>query len=166
MKIWILGAMLALGTPLAANPWAAETLETGVAAYLAGDYGAARAQFVMLANHGSAIGETMLGTMYARGQGVTADAATAAAFWFRAANRSYAPAQLALARALAAGQGVGTDVGAAWMWAQLAAIHGDAAVRGQAQALAARLQPQLAPAEREKRARDVRNWRPWSDSGS
>jgi TPR repeat protein len=166
MKIWILGAMLALGTPLSANPPAAATLESGLAAYLAGDYGAARQQFLTLANHGSAIGETMLGTMYARGQGVAADPASAAAFWFRAANRSYAPAQLALARALAAGQGIGKDVGAAWMWAQLATIHGDTAIRADAQALADRLQPQLAPAERQQRAHDVRNWRPWPDSGS
>jgi uncharacterized protein len=162
MKIWFFGALLWLGVPaIAATPWAATALDAGLGAYAAGDYGAARAQFDMLANHGSAIGETMLGTIYARGQGVTADPATAATYWFRAANRGYAPAQLALARALATGQGVGRDSGSAWVWAQLAAARGDAVLRAQALDLAQALEAEIAPAHREALGRRLEGWQPW-----
>lgn len=162
MKIWILGAVLALATPLAAAPnWSVAALDAGFDAYAAGDYAGAHTQFRTLANHGSAIGETMLGTMYARGQGVGADAATAATYWFRAANRGYAPAQLALARALAAGHGVAQDSGAAWVWAQLAVARGDAELRAQALELARHLETLIAPADRAVLVHRVEGWRPW-----
>lgn len=162
MKIWILGAILALAAPLPAkSPWAATVLDAGFVAYAAGDYAAAHAQFTQLANHGSAIGETMLGTMYARGQGVSVDAATAATYWFRAASRGYAPAQLALARALATGRGVSRDREDAWVWAQLAAARGDAELRAEALRLANVLEAALTPAERAALARRVEGWRPW-----
>ena len=162
MRVWVFGALLALAAPLsAATPWAQGVLDAGFAAYAAGDYGQAHAQFTKLANHGSAIGETMLGTMYARGQGVAADHATAATYWFRAASRGYAPGQLALARALAAGKGVSRDTDDAWVWAQLAAARGDAALRAEALELANRLELALAPAKVEALTRRVEGWRPW-----
>ncbi|MGL4541668.1 MAG: hypothetical protein ACRCUI_04065 [Polymorphobacter sp.] len=163
MRIWILGALLALAAPLsAATPWAQNALDTGFAAYAAGNYGQAHAAFLALANHGSAIGETMLGTMYARGQGVSVDAATAATYWFRAANRGYAPAQLALARALATGAGVGRDSKAAWVWAQLAATRGDAALRAEALALAKQLEAVIAPSDRAALVDRLEGWQPWA----
>jgi TPR repeat protein len=148
-----------------AASWAAGALDAGLSAYAAGDYAAARAQFVRLANHGSAIGETMLGTIYARGQGVPADAATAAAYWFRAANRGYAPAQLAMARALTSGAGVTANPAAAWVWARLAATHGDAATAAEAAALEARLTPLFTDAQRAQMTRQAEQWRPWADGG-
>ena len=162
MRIWILGAYLALSAPLAAAPtWSAAALDAGLGAYAAGRYAAAHAQFTALANHGSAIGETMLGTMYARGQGVSADAATAVTYWFRAANRGYAPAQLALAQALADGKGVSRDSNAAWVWAQLAAARGAAALRVQALELATSLEALIAPDDRMALARRLEGWQPW-----
>jgi TPR repeat protein len=162
MRVWVLGALLALAAPLsAATPWAQGVLDAGFSAYAAGDYSQAHAQFTTLANHGSAIGETMLGTMYARGQGVAPDPATAATYWFRAASRGYAPGQLALARALAAGKGVNRDTDDAWVWAQLAAARGDAAMRAEALELAKRLEMALAPDEVEALTRRVEGWRPW-----
>lgn len=161
MKTAILAALLVLATPAGAATWAQTALESGFSAYAAGDYAAAHAQFIRLANHGSAIGETMLGTMYARGQGVAADAATAATYWFRAASRGYAPGQLALARALATGHGVSRDSQSAWVWAQLAAARGDAELRAEALGLAKELEAALAPAERAALAKRVEGWRPW-----
>ena len=158
MRVWVFGALLALAAPLsAATPWAQGVLDAGLSAYAAGDYGQAHVQFTKLANHGSAIGETMLGTMYARGQGVAPDPATAATYWFRAASRGYAPGQLALA----AGKGVNRDTDDAWVWAQLAAARGDAALRAEALELAKRLEMALAPDEVEALTRRVEGWRPW-----
>jgi uncharacterized protein len=136
-------------------------LDAGLSAYAAGDYRQAHAQFTTLANHGSAIGETMLGTMYARGQGVDADPATAATYWFRAASRGYAPGQLALARALAAGKGVNRDTDDAWVWAQLAAARGDAELRAEALDFAKRLEVALGPSKRDALSKRVEGWRPW-----
>jgi len=164
MRVWITAAALALATPLtaAASPsWSVTALNDGLTAYAASQYGAARAQFVALSNHGSAIAETMLGIMYARGQGVHSDPATAATYWFRAASRGYAPAQLALARALANGRGVTRDYGAAWVWAQLAAARGDAPLRAQAHLLAASLETLIPPADRARLTRRVEGWQPW-----
>jgi hypothetical protein len=161
MRTAIFAALLVLAAPAAATPWAQSALDSGLSAYATGDYAAAHAEFTRLANHGSAIGETMLGTMYARGQGVSVDAATAATYWFRAASRGYAPAQLALARALATGRGVSRDREDAWVWAQLAAARGDAELRAEALRLANVLEAALTPAERAALARRVEGWRPW-----
>lgn len=162
MRIWILGAALALGVPLSAAPsWSVAALDDGLGAYTSGQYGAAHVQFLTLANHGSAIAETMLGIMYARGQGVSVDPATAATYWFRAANRGYAPAQLALARAIANGRGVTRDYGAAWVWAQLAEARGDAPLRAQAHLLAGSLESLIPATEHAGLARRVEGWQPW-----
>jgi TPR repeat protein len=138
----------------------AVALEAGLAAYQAGDFAGARRYLRPLADRGSAIAETMLGVMAARGEGRAADPAAAAGWWLRAANRGYAPAQLAMAKALAAGQGVTADTGQAWIWARLAAGAGNG-VADEAKALAASLaagldQTQLAALEAERAA-----WRPW-----
>jgi uncharacterized protein len=158
-------AAVATSGACAATGWAATALDTGLAAYAAGDYPRAHTAFLQLANHGSAIGETMLGTMFARGEGVTADPATAAGYWFRAANRGYPPAQLAFARALSSGNGVTADAGAAWMWARLAATHGDSEVATEAAALEARLSTLFTPGQQAALQHKVEQWRPWADAG-
>lgn len=137
-------------------------LDAGMAAYAAGDYHGARGQLRPLADRGSAIAETVLGVMAAKGQGRAADPAVAVGWWLRAANRGYAPAQLALAKALASGVGVGADPHKAWLWARLAAGAGAGTdVAGEAAALADALArgisaPLLAELEAERAA-----WRPW-----
>ena len=177
---WLLAATVhAVGsaatvTGLAALPiWPANAQATGslsplagvlngaMAAYDTGDYRRARFAFRGLADQGSAIAETMLGVIYAHGQGVSADPATAAGYWLRAASRGYAPAQLAFAHALADGIGVARDPGMAWMWASLAARGGDAAVARQAAALAARLRRGFTAEEAVRMARRLTEWRPW-----
>ncbi len=153
----VLGGLLLL----AAVPVAASPIDGGLAAHAAGDYHSARVHLRPLADRGSAIAETMLGVMAAKGQGRAADPAVAVGWWLRAANRGYAPAQLALAKALAHGRGVAADPGQAWVWARLAAGAGDA-VAVEAAGLAAALArgmsaPVLAKLEAERAA-----WRPWS----
>lgn len=146
--------LLLTATAATAAPPAA-VLAAGLAAYAAHDFATARRDFRVLANDGSAIGETMLGTMYARGQGVRRDAAAAAGYYCRAAHRGYAPAQLAFAAALARGDGVAVDRPAASLWIELAAQRGDARVAAAARRMAATLA--VGPAAPEQ----VADWRPW-----
>jgi uncharacterized protein len=158
--------MLATAVPASATavPAKATTpLDAGMAAYAAGNYRGARGRLRPLADRGSAIAETVLGVMAAKGQGRAADPAVAVGWWLRAANRGYAPAQLALAKALASGVGVGADPRQAWVWARLAAGAGAGAggVAIEAAALADGLArgfsaPALAELEADRAA-----WRPW-----
>lgn len=159
MRFVALAVLLAAGSAAAAPSPA--VLSHGLDAYAAGNFAAARRDFQGLADDGSAVGETMLGTMYARGQGVRRDPGAAAAYWCRAANRGYAPAQLAFARALARGDGVAVDRAAAWRWLRLAEQRGDprvaAAARREAAVLAASGRPPPVEA--------IANWRPWPSAG-
>lgn len=153
-------APVILSSPaLAAAPPSA-ILNHGLAAYAAGHFADARRDFRALADDGSAIGETMLGAMYARGQGVRRDPAAAAAYYSRAAHRGYAPAQLAFAKVLARGEGMHVDRPAAWQWLRLAQERGDArtvaAARAEMTALAASGAP---PPD------TTADWRPWPSAG-
>lgn len=160
--------LLLIAAPAAAAPppWTLPVLAEGLAAHQRGDYGRARTDFTRLAIQGSAIAETMLGVMAARGQGKRADAATAATWWLRAANRGYAPAQLALAEAFMRGEGVARDPGSAWVWAQLAGVHGDGPTAARARVLAARIQSGLDAATLAKLDKRRLAWRPWATLGS
>ena len=141
-----------------------ERLDRAVIAYDAGRFRAARADFQALADQGSAIAETMLGTMYAEGRGAQPDAATAAVYFYRAANRGYAPAQLALADAYARGRGTYVDVPEAYMWARLAQVRGYGATAEAGRAAATRFARRLTDDQRRRADRWVLNWRPWSIS--
>jgi TPR repeat protein len=136
----------------------ASLLQAGLDAHGRGDFVAARAALKPLAAQGSAVAETLLGGMAARGQGVKADPAAAAAWWFRAANRGYAPAQLALARAMADGRGLAIDKGRAWLWANRAMGAGGAAA-AEAAVLAKRLEADVPEGERAALASEV--WVAW-----
>lgn len=149
---------ISLAPPPAAA--AVTALDTALAAYDAGDYRAARTQLKPLADRGSAVAETLLGVMAAKGEGGRADPAAAAGWWLRAANRDYAPAQLALAKALADGRGVTADREAALVWAELAADGSTDAgpeARLYAEALAQSFDKGELTAVEEARA----GWRPW-----
>jgi TPR repeat protein len=153
--------MLALALVLAATaaPVPPAILTAGMTAYAAHDFATARRDFLALADDGSAIGETMLGAMYAHGQGVHRDPAAAAAYYCRAAHRGYAPAQLAFAGVLARGDGVMRDRAAALRWTRLAAERGDARVAAAARRAAAAFAAGTDPPD------DVADWRPWPSGG-
>jgi TPR repeat protein len=141
---------------------AVTALDSALAAYQAGDFVAARKGLKPLADRGSAIAETMLGVMAAKGQGGAADPAAATGWWLRAANRGYAPAQLALAKALADGEGVAADRGEALVWAELAADGGGTAA-AEARMLADGLAKGLGAAELADVSDARASWRPWPD---
>ncbi len=165
MKRFLICAALLLAAPCGATPPPAAVLAGALAAHDAGRFAEARLGFRSLADQGSAIGETMLGVIYAHGQGVRPDSATAVSYWFRAANRGYAPAQLALARALASGTGVAADATEAWLWASLAARGGDAPIASAAHTLAAELRRGMAPGDARSLDRRLAAWRPWASAG-
>ena len=159
-------AVQVMSTPTAAAAappsWAMSVLADGLAAHRAGDYARAAKDFRRLAGQGSAVAETMLGVMAARGQGRAVDPATAATWWLRAARRGYPPAQLALARACAEGSGVERDRGAAWIWARLAATRGDTPTAASAAALARRLGREFDAPTLAMLDRRLQQWRPWA----
>jgi len=162
MKIPLVTALLlALTAPsFAGADWASARLEGAMSAYHAGDYRAARRGFQRLAEHGSAIAETMLGVMYANGYGVPASPAVAAGWFRRAASRGYGPAQIALSDAFARGQGVERDTREAYFWALAATTGGDRSAVAPGRARVHALGKALSPENRAQIAEDVQNWRP------
>lgn len=161
MRKFLILALL-LSTPALAASNNAARFARAVDAYEAGRFKAARGDFQALADQGSAIAETMLGTMYAEGRGVKADPATAASYFYRAANRGYAPAQLALANAYARGRGTYRDLPGAYMWARLAQVRGHGATAEAGRAAAGELGKNIDANQRRRVDRWVLNWRPWS----
>ena len=110
-----------------------------------------------LAQEGSAVAETALGLMASERQ-----PAVAAAHYFRAAQKGYAPAQLMLARALAEGAGTPANPPEALRWALVAERQGQGEVRMKARAFARGLIQGMDPAT-VARARDrAAAWRPWA----
>lgn len=159
MRFILLAAALALAAP-AAPADAPALLDHALTAYAAHDFPRARRGFRALADEGSAVGETMLGLMHARAQGGRRDPAAAAACFYRAAQRGYAPAQLAFAQALARGDGIGRDARAALVWARLAAARGDARVAAAAAAEIAALAAYGTRATPDTE-NQVAGWRAW-----
>lgn len=154
-------ALAAVAAP-PANP-SATGLTTAIGAYRAGHFAEARQGFTVLADRDSAVAETMLGTMYARGQGVRADPATAATYYFRAAQRGYPPAQLAFAQALAAGHGIAADRDTAWVWARRAQQRGDQRVVTAATSVIATLAAGRSAGEMSALEGRLDGWRPWAN---
>ncbi len=162
-------ALVALILLAAAPAWAdrgaserTAQLARAISALEAGRAAEARRLLKPLTNDGSAVAETLLGGLHFRGLGGPRDAATAVGYWWRAAQRGYAPAQLALARSLATGQGVTASPAAAYRWGLLAARSGDRAVRRAAERLCTELARSLGPRRAERIAAKAATFRPWS----
>lgn len=154
--------LLVLAVPSFAGTgdWASVRLEGAMSAYHTGDYRTARRGFQRLSEHGSAIAETMLGVMYAKGRGVQENRAVAAGWFHRAASRGYGPAQIALSDAFARGHGVRRDVEDAYFWALAAMIGGDRSAEASGRVRVKALAKALRPEARAAIDEDVRNWRP------
>lgn len=158
------GLCLALTAPPARADASARSarLADALARLEAGDAAGARQRLEPLAQDGSAVAETLLGGLYARGLGVPRDTATAVGFWWRAAQRGYAPAQLALARARASGEGVPAAPEDALRWALLAAQGGDGAVRAAAEQLRTTLSRKVGARAAGRASARAAAFRPWS----
>ena len=99
----------------ALSPATAADFDKGLAAYKAGDYQTALAEWRPLAEAGDVNAQTMLGLVYAEGKGVPQEHAEAAKWFRRAATRGHAEAQFALGVLYGLGKGVPQDFIAAHM---------------------------------------------------
>lgn len=117
---WLISAVLMW--MLAAPAWAG--MKEGAAAYKRGDYRAAFGEYLPLAMMGNAKAQVPVARMYALGQGVTRDFATALTWYRMAAKKNDAEAQFNLGVMYGAGRGVRQDFAAAVKWFRLAAKQG------------------------------------------
>ena len=100
--------------------------EDGKAAYDKSDYATAMRLWRPLADRGDAPLQSLLGAMYAEGQGVPQDYAQAVSWYRKAADQGHANAQYNLGNQYYKGQGVPQDYAQAVAWYRKAADQGDA----------------------------------------
>ena len=96
----------------------------GLAAYDAGDYETAIAEWLPLAEQGDADAQVALAGLYLAGQGARQDTARAIRWYRRAAEAGNAVAQLNLGDFYSRGAGVPRDLVSAFVWLSLAAEQG------------------------------------------
>ncbi len=148
--------ILAFAAMLIAFPVRADIVD-GLAAYDQGDYRAALAEWMPLAEDGDATAQALLGLLYRGVPGVPGDAAESARWYRAAAEQGHVHAQYNLGLAYQTGSGVAQDDVAAYMWLDLAARgiptgpDGSNAASRRRDTLAARMSP-AAIAEATRRA--------------
>jgi hypothetical protein len=147
--IVVLGALLT-AFPVRADFW------DGLAAYDAGNYAEARAQWRSLADSGDAEAQASLAGLYAQGLGVLWDFDHAAHWFRRAAAQGHAIAQLNLGDYYARGRGVPRDLERAWLWLGLAARQGNKWAEARRDAVELQM---TEPALRDAKRR-LAEWRP------
>ena len=102
----------------------AQDFDKGWDAYEAGDYATALQEWRPLAEQGDAKIQTLVGIMYANGEGVPQDYAEAFKWYRLAAEQGDADAQFSLGVMYRKGQGVPKDYAEAAKWYRLAAEQG------------------------------------------
>lgn len=113
---------LLLVLALAAPAWA--DLESGRAAFDAGDYATAKRDLAPLAGGGDAEAQYLTGLMFMHGAGEAQDFAQAVAWFRKAAARDHGYAQYSLGVLYEAGLGVKHSQGKAMLWFRRAANRG------------------------------------------
>ena len=121
LKILLVASALAIGIATATS---AQGYDMGVAAYQRGDYSAAIAQWLPLAEDGNGNAQYALGMMYKLGLGVPQDYTEAAHWLLLAAEQGQPDAQYNLSILYRLGQGVPMDFAEALRWNILAAEQG------------------------------------------
>jgi len=109
-----------------------------------------------LAEQGDARAQSVLGVLYAYGEGVPQDLAEAAKWYRKAADQGNAKAQYHLGLMYAKGRSVPQDLVQALMWLDLAAAQGDALAARSGDQVAAKMSPAQI---REAEAR-IAAWKP------
>ena len=144
--------MAALALVVASSQVLAQDYEAGLAAYDAGDYEAALAEWRPLAEQGNAAAQNNLGHVYDNGQGVPQDHAEAVKWYRLSAEQGYVIAQNNLGAKYDKGEGVLQDYATAHMWFNLAGSNGDADGGENRDKAAAKMTP-AAIEEAQRRAR-------------
>jgi TPR repeat protein len=114
---------MALGVPLS-TPAKAD-YQTGVEAYSKGNFKAAMAEWLPLAEAGDATAQNSVGALYDHGLGVDEDDGTAVYWYQLAADQNFPLAMRNLANMYAGGHGVPFDQAQAQSWYEKAASLGD-----------------------------------------
>ena len=125
MKKLTLATLLILSCTTA---WAAD-FDKGVAAYEAGDFATALAEWKLLAEQGDASAQFNLALIYDNGEGVIEDDKEAVKWYRLAAEQGDASAQYNLGVSYDNGEGVIEDDKEAAKWFRLAAEQGDASAQ-------------------------------------
>lgn len=143
--------MLAVGTPSSfAQDEGPGAFAQGLAAFDAGDYRAAVAQWRPLAEAGHAEAQLALADLYRNGLGVPVDLEAAVGWYRKAAEQGNATAQLNLGDFYSEGIGVPRDLVQAYVWLSLAARQGSRWAQGRRDTLAREMTAaQLADARRK-----------------
>jgi hypothetical protein len=128
MRPLIISLVAALGMA-AALPARADLVSDATIAYQQGHYQRAEALYRQLAEQGYVVAYSVLGVMYAQGQGVKQDYAEAARWYQVAAEQGIAASQSALAGLYFTGRGVPRDVDTALYWYIEAGRRGDMAAQ-------------------------------------
>jgi hypothetical protein len=102
----------------------ADALGDGQRAFDRGDFAEARRQWLPPANAGEPQAELDVGALYDLGRSVPQDAATAFAWYMRAAQKGLTEAQINVAVMLDSGRGVPHDAAQAALWYARAAVRG------------------------------------------
>ena len=127
-----------------AGPW-----EEGYEAYQRKDYAAAVQLWRIVANEGNREAQSLLGEMYAFGQGVPQDYAKGIKWLMLAAEQNEPKAQYKLGMMTMYGQGFTRDFGRAAMWFILANASGHPKAKKQLAIVSEELSPtQIAAAQR------------------
>lgn len=117
--------------------------DTGVAAYMRGDYNTAAQHLIPLAESADdAYAQYFLGAMYAKGQGVDQNMETAAKWYRSAAEKGVSSAQYRLGVMYRDGQGVPQDLENAYAWLSVAAKLGSQLAPTALASLDGRISPQ------------------------
>ena len=124
-----IGGLAAFCLVLSVPVGAAADFQDGVSAYNAGDYAAAYAAWLPLAEAGDAAAARNLGHLYRTGRGVATDLARALGWYRRAAAEGFAAAQANLGAMYARGQGGAADYAVAAVWFHRAAVQGHVAAQ-------------------------------------
>ena len=141
--------LAALAFLLLFGPGARADIAEGLEAYDAGDYAAAVAAWLPLAEAGDAEAQVALADLYLHGQGVPADPARAADWYRRAAAQGDAVAQLNLGDLYSRGLGLPRDLIQAYVWLARAANQGRRWAAARRDAIGRQLDPaRLAEAQR------------------
>jgi len=142
-------AALAVTLGLVANVANAGPWEDGYEAYQRKDYAAAVQLWRIFANEGNREAQSLLGEMYAFGQGVPQDYAKGIKWLMLAAEQNEPKAQYKLGMMTMYGQGFTRDFGRAAMWFILANASGHPKAKKQLAVVSEELSPtQIATAQR------------------
>jgi len=109
-----------------------------------------------LADQGEARAQSVMGVLYAYGEGVEQDFAEAAKWYRKAADQGNAKAQYHLGLMYAKGRSVPQDLVQALMWLDLAAAQGDALAARSGDQVAAK----MTPAQIKEAEARIAAWKP------